>query len=417
MHAKRRTAVTLTAALIGWLLAVTASAARAADPDEGFAFYGKLYPEWRDDRYGTGSNKGTRVGNLGTLRNDSTVLSKDVSAKAGTADHDWSNSYLGIRGRFATGPVVLGYDLQAQIDLQGNAIDNFRARDAYAYIEHPALGRIYAGQMDSIYKEYGDRVRMLGISSGNFVSTSRVLSGVSWRGQGETTFHNRRGNMVAWESPVWSRFQIGLSHSFDSGARVTGSADTLSALALRWREGPWYAAVATEIHRNWLPMSLGNDGIVPATTSVVNRPDTTRSRDQAWRLSAGWSSGDWRLATDIARLRYTEDDSAGLPGKFRFYGTTTWQFSAERRFADDWRASFNHARGAAGQCRLSGDVACSAEGLGGHLTTVGALRQINRELSLFLAAQRVHNGPGGRFASAAQGGSVRTLAAGMKYEF
>mgnify|MGYP006191139267 CR=1 FL=1 len=90
-------------------------------------------------------------------------------------------------------------DLQALIDLQGNVIDNLRTRDAFAYVGTPTLGRLAVGRMDSIYKEFGDRVRMLGIASGNFVSTSRVLSGVGWRGRGRRDDEQRRGEttMVA----------------------------------------------------------------------------------------------------------------------------------------------------------------------------------------------------------------------------
>ncbi len=30
----------------------------------------------------------------------------------------------------------------------------------------------------------------------------------------------------------------------------------MRAAVLRWREGPWYVALQTEIHRNYLPVSL-----------------------------------------------------------------------------------------------------------------------------------------------------------------
>lgn len=390
-----------------------------ANPGEEAAFdvYGKLYPEWRVDQYGAPSNAGTRVGQLGTLRNDTTTLLKDPSPKAVASDHDWSNSYIGVRGAVRQGEWRLGYDLQGLVDLQGSVADNFRARDAYASLAHPRLGTVYAGQMDSIYKQYGDRVRMLGVSSGNFVSTSRVLSGVSWRGQGETTFHNRRGHMVTWQSPVWNGSQLGASHSFNAGARVPGSDDTLSALGLRWRQGRWYAALATEVHRNWRPMSLDGPGALPGATSVLNSPLSTRSRDQAWRLSGAWTPERWRFAVDLARLKYTENDPADLPGKFRRYATTTWQFSAEHRLDDGWLLSVNHARGAAGSCVLTGGTACVTSGLGGHLTSVGVLRELTRELGVFLLAQHVHNAPGARFASAPSGSSVTTVAAGLKYEF
>lgn len=380
-------------------------------------FHGKLYPEWRIDRFGQPSNPGTEVGTLSTLRNDGSVLTRTPSPKAEIAGPEWSNSYIGIRGQREAGDLSLGFDLQAVIDLQGGAIDNFRARDAYAFVEHDALGRVSIGRMDTIYKLYGDRVRMFGVSSGNFIGTSRVGAGISWRGQGETTFHNRRSSTLAWQSPVWSGVQLGFSHSFDSGSVVAGNDDTLTALGARWRRGPWYFAIATEIHRNWLPLSLGSPGVIPAATSILNSPATARSRDQGVRLSAAWSQDGWRFATDIAQLRYTERDAPDLPGKFRSYATTTFQASVERRLSADWQLGLNHARGAAGTCRLSGEVACSTEGLGGHQTGLGAMRRVTPELSVFMLAQHVHNAPGARFASAPTGATVRSFALGIKYEF
>lgn len=407
----RRAAALLSA---GLALALGDAAAKSDAP--GLEFYGKLFPEWKVDRFGAPSEKGTEAGTLATLRNDASVLTRTPAPRAEFSDHEWSNSYLGLRGRQRHGAVTFGFNLQALIDLQGSALENFRARDAYAFVAHPAFGRLTAGQMDTIYKQYGDRVRMLGVSSGNFVGTSRILSGVSWRGQGEVTFHNRRGSTLAWQGPAWGGLEAGISHSFDAGSTVPGNDDTLTAAGLRWRRGDWYAAIATEIHRNWLPVSHGDRAAAPSSTSILNAPATARSRDQAWRLSAGWTPKGWRFGADLAQLRYTENDAVELAGKFRSYTNTTAQFSAERRLGD-WRIGFNHARGTAGDCRLSGDIRCSTQGLGGHLTTLGAMHQINRELAVFLIGQHVHNAPGGRFSSAPNGATVRSVALGLKYEF
>lgn len=391
--------------------------AHAAGDPVPIDFYGKLYPEWLIQRYGTPSAKGTDVGNMGSLRNDTTVLGKDASPKDGSDDHEWSNSYVAVRGHGSGAGLQFGYDLQALIDLQGNMLDNLRTRDAFAWVGTPRLGRLAVGRMDSIYKEFGDRVRMLGVSSGNFVSTSRVLSGVGWRGRGETTFHNRRSNMVTWYGPRWGEVEVGASHSFDAARAVPGQEASLSSAGIRWRRGPWYAALATEVHRDWLPVSMGDLDAAPAAESILNRAATASSRDQAWRMSFAWSDRDWRVAADWAWLRYTETDAVDLPGKFRRYRNATWAISAEYKWSAALRLSANHARGSAGSCELSASVACSTEGLGGHQTSLGAMYRLTPVVSVFALASHYRNGDAAYYGAAPQGGSVRALAAGVKVEY
>ncbi|MFP5460135.1 MAG: porin [Gammaproteobacteria bacterium] len=401
----------------GLAFAALCGPAGAAQPAPMLDFYGKLYPEWLVQRFGSPSAAGTEVGTMGTLRNDTTVLSAAARAKDGTSDHEWSNSYLGVRGQLDGEGVSVGYDLQANIDFQGGFADNLRTRDAFAWAETPALGRVAAGRMDSIYKEFGDRFRMLGVSSGNVVSTSRVLSGVGWRGRGETTFHNRRSNTLAWYGPQWDGVSLGLSHSFDAAESVPGRKATLSAAGVRWRAGPWYAALATEVHRDWLPLSLGDLEAAPGATSILNRAASASSRDQAWRASAAWSEGDWRIAADWARLRYTETDRDDLPGKFRRYANSTWQVSVEHRWSPRLRLAANHARATAGSCALSAGMPCSTDGLGGRQTSLGAIYRFDAATSVFALASHHRNGSAAHYGSAAQGGSVRSYAVGVKYQF
>jgi predicted porin len=94
------------------------------------------------------------------------------------------------------------------VDFQGSVSRNFRTRDAFLFVEHPAAGRLMLGQMDTIYKDWGDPVRMLRVSSSNIVSTSRVVSGVGWRAAGEASFNNRTNRMVTWTSPLMAGFSL-----------------------------------------------------------------------------------------------------------------------------------------------------------------------------------------------------------------
>jgi hypothetical protein len=409
--------------LAGLLATLFLASAHAGSDAEAFEPYGKIYPEWKVQRFGRPSLRGAEVGTMGSRRNDRVTLSKDAADKEDTGDHEWSNSYVGIRGQWSGPQVGFGYDVQVLIDLQGaggpldNLGENLATRDAILYVEFPALGRIAVGKMDSIYKEWGDRGRMFGITSGNFISTSRLVSGAGWRGEGDTSFHNRRSHTLGWFSPAYAGWEAGVTHSYDEMPDGPGGPGTeLSAAAVRWSDARWYAALETEVHRNWLPLSR-NEVAGTGATSILNRPQTTTSRDQAWRLSLAWTSPAWKLTGDIARLRYAEADAAGLPGKFRSYANRSWQLTAEYRWSDALRLAGSHVRSSAGECALSAGLPCSTAGLGGEQTGLGVFYAITRTTGLFAIAAHTRNGPGSRYGSAPQGASIASYAIGIKFEF
>ena len=420
-----RRSTRLTGCAAAWVLlaatgfAVVPGTAQAQPAQAGLAasatptFYGNLYPEWLVQGFGKPSAAGTVVGTLGTLRNDRTALTADAKGKPDSSSHAWSNSYVGLRGAFRGEAVEFGYDLQLVVDLHSPVLDTIEWRDAFVYAQTPGLGRLAVGKMDSIYKEYGDRVRMLGVSSSNIVSTAKVLSGVGWKGQGETSFNQRRGNMVTWYGPTVAGFQPGASLAADD-AVGDGRTSSLASAALRWAGGPWYAALATEQHRNWLPMSRGAIG---AATSILNNADTSTSRDRAWRLSTAWIAPRIRIGADVSKLSYSESDSVELPGKFRGYRTSTWQISGEYEVDSRVRLAANHAHAVAGSCVLSGGVACSTTGMGGMQTSLGILIQLNRNVGVFGLAVKMHNRPGAIYGSAPQGADVNSVAVGVKVDF
>jgi hypothetical protein len=256
-------------------------------------------------------------------------------------------------------------------------------------------------------------VRMFGISSGNIVSTARTQSGVGWKAAGETTFNNRVNHMATWVSPTFRGVNVGVSHSVDPVVTSPHVDSTLTAASVQWRGGPWYAALATEVHRNWLPVSFAADTPAPSATSIRNSPLNTTSRDQGWRASAAWIEGPWRVGSDVARLRYTEASTSPLAGKFRAYANYTGQGSVEYRW-DRWRFGANHARASAGSCALSGGVVCSTNGLGGNQTSVGAMLGLNEVLSAFALAVHTQNGAAAQYGSSAQGANTNAYALGVK---
>ena len=64
------------------------------------------------------------------------------------------------------------------------------------------------GSMDTVYKNLGDTLSFLGVSSGNFISTSNILSKPGIGSSSASSFHLRRANSIVYESPEFGGFQF-----------------------------------------------------------------------------------------------------------------------------------------------------------------------------------------------------------------
>ena len=387
-----------------------------------FEVYGSLYPELNSIRY-TDSVAGSELStmNAGLV---APGLSK-AATKIGKDQINWSQSYIGVKGVKAFGDVTVGYDFQG-VMAPNKTLDSSTAaggqqslfgdtRDAFVSIAHKKIGTFQFGQMDTMYKEYGDRVRMLGVSSSNFTSTSGVLSSVGWKGAtgaGTASFNTRIGNQIRWESPVVSGFQAGLSYRPDAN-KTTTQDQSLTAMALRWSQGPYYVAVQQEVHNDYRAFS-GNALTALSATTVYNL-GTARSKDTASRLTFGYKNGPVQLGADFATLKYTEVASAA--GKFSSYKTNTWQVSGDYAVSPEWNVAANYASGAAGTCTLFGGAACSTTGQGGTLLSLGAKYNYDKNIGLFAMYGLNTSNASASYASSNVGGKTTNLGVGVLVKF
>jgi len=385
-------------------------------------FYGRLYPEWRVDRYFGGARAGNDVGNLGTLRNDTTVLANNVATKQPFSDWDWSNSYVGLRNRWQLPGWSLGFQYELLIDTTGeantwtNLQHNLNRRDAYVYAQAPSHGKLAFGQMDSLYKAWGDRYRMLGISSGNFISTARILSQPGWRGSGDVSFHIRRANTLTYESPTWSGWQVGSSYSFNESESGPGGPGTrVWAYGLRYSDKNWYWAVAEEWHYGFLPMSQGITD--PASTSIKRDSSAVDSRDRATRLSMGWQQAGFRIGADVAKMNYSEYGSESSVGKFASYRNLATQVTLQQRFSEKLSLAFSYAIASSGQCELTGGMVCSTHQLGGYQMNWGGMYHFNSQVGLFVLLSEIKNRPASRYGQTSQGSDLMSYATGVLVRF
>ncbi len=385
--------------------------------------YGTLYPELNNTSYSASSATGTPMSSM----TKGLVTPGTGTAAAGAISKDqtnWSQSYIGVKGSKSYGDVKIGYDFQGVI-APNKTLDSSIAtggqqslfgdmRDAFVSIGHTSIGTFQFGQMDTIYKEYGDRVRMLDVSSSNFTSTSGVLSGVGWKGAtgaGTTSFNTRIGSQIRWESPVYNNFNIGLSVRKDPNRTATQDT-SLSAAALRWTKDNYYVSIQQETHNNY--HSFSGTGLTALSATSIYNLASANSKDTGQRLSLGYTRGDWRLAADFATLKYTEEASSA--GKFSSYKTNTYQFSADYAANAQWNLAANFASGAAGSCEVLGGT-CSTVGQGGTLLSLGAKYNFDKNIGIFAMYGLNRSNGSATFASSAIGGNTTNVGLGMLLKF
>ena len=385
--------------------------------------YGTLYPELNNTSYSASSATGTPMSSM----TKGLVTPGTGTAAAGAISKDqtnWSQSYIGVKGSKSYGDVKIGYDFQGVI-APNKTLDSSIAtggqqslfgdmRDAFVSIGHTSIGTFQFGQMDTIYKEYGDRVRMLDVSSSNFTSTSGVLSGVGWKGAtgaGTTSFNTRIGSQIRWESPVYNNLNVGLSVRKDPNRTATQDT-SLSAAALRWTKDEYYVSIQQETHNNY--HSFSGTGLTALSATSIYNLASANSKDTGQRLSLGYTRGDWRLAADFATLKYTEEASSA--GKFSSYKTNTYQFSADYAANAQWNLAANFASGAAGSCEVLGGT-CSTVGQGGTLLSLGAKYNFDKNIGIFAMYGLNRSNGSATFASSAIGGNTTNVGLGLLLKF
>ena len=150
--------------------------------------YGNIYPQYQTVTFGDSSATGSAVSTLTGGKTGAQTNTRVAGAVSATRLNS-VNSYIGFKGKKTASGLTLGYDLQGVVNIDSSNGSSFltEPRDAFVYVSHAQLGTLQAGQQDTVYKMYGDKVRMLGVSSSNFVSSSNVASNPSWRSKGVTT--------------------------------------------------------------------------------------------------------------------------------------------------------------------------------------------------------------------------------------
>jgi hypothetical protein len=400
-------------------LAGTAHAVQIAG--DMLEIYGNVYPQYQTVTFGDSSATGAEVstmtkGKTGAQTN--TFAAGAVSANKLTP----VNSYIGFTGKKTVDGLTLGYDLQGVVNIDNTASNpSFLSepRDAFVWISHEKLGTLQAGQQDTIYKSYGDKVRMLGVSSSNFVSTSNVVSNPTWSNKGvSTSFNTRINGQLLWTSPRINGIEVGYSLRQDPTKSATKNAG-LSSMGINWTDTTYYVGLAQEVHDDYFAVS--GTASTAAAGSIYNAAAGLRSKDTATRLSFGYRVAGVRIGADTSTLKYTET-SAQANG-FQSYKTNTWQVTGEYDLNSKIALAAQYASNGAGNCTLNGTISCSTVGLGGSLVGFGANYKLDKNFAIFaLAAKGSANSGavislGSGAGKTAIGGTINAAAVGIQAKF
>jgi len=318
--------------------------------------YGKLYPQ-----FGYGTSKDASGGD--------TAVSTMVSATgrlAGTAPVmtpgsrravDTQNSYVGFRGERDITNHRLKFIWQIEQSVQFDTGDApWSNRNSFLGVR-TGWGTVKLGNMDTIYKEYGDTFAMFGISSGNFVWASNMLSHIGLGNNDAARFHERRVNSIQYDTPTVRGLTAGFQYSPDEARETTGTGTgsaqfrdaSLYSYGVKWDSEKLYLSVHQERHNDSFGGS--NNVVVGSNLGTVG----AHSRDTGTRLSAEWRFiENQRVVFDIARLRYRESgQSPATVAAFQEFSRTNWALGWDAGFGGPWRFAVQYIHATEGQASRS----------------------------------------------------------------
>ncbi len=256
-------------------------------------------------------------------------------------------------------------------------------------LQSDRFGTVKMGGFDTVYKEIGDTLSFLGVSSGNFVSNSNVLSKQGFGDSSAGSFHLRRANSTRYESPEWSGLQAMVQYSPDEAETSSRNAWLLS-LGVLYENGPFYGALAYEIHND----TFGGSRNVPSALSNTSNPNA-RARDTGIRATLQYRFGEHTIQGNVAQMEYKE--RGGEPGHFERYRHVAYSLGLDSRWSSAWRTAAAFSYASAGSCQLFDGVPCSTSGLDGRQLSLGAAYYLSKRTYLFALYAKLWNGQSAQY--------------------
>ncbi len=386
------------------VLAVGALTAAPGVMAQAIELYGKAYPELVSISGSGASRTGTFVSTISGTPNGTNAIVRRNEMESG-------NARFGIRGSEKIGAVTAIFQMETAfgVDSTGTAFAN---RDSFVGVQG-GFGTVRLGRMDTVFKSYGDTVSFLGVSSGNFVSTSAIMRFTGFGSSNASSFHLRRANAIDYATPELGGLAFGIQYSPGEAKTATRNPEVMS-LGVKFEKGPMYFALAHEIHDDM----FGGSNNAPGTRSNL-ADQSVNSKDKATQATARVKFGIHTVALDVNKKKYNE--TARVAGRFQNYENTSVGISNESRWSPTVRTAFHYIKAGQGSCTLLG-VACQTNGLAGTQVSVGAQYLFSRRTNLFSMYSLLYNGSGARYNNAnlqapAVGEDLRQFAVGISHTF
>lgn len=386
------------------VLALGATLAAPGVMAQAIELYGKAYPELVSIRSSGASATGTFVSTIaGTPSGTNAIVSRNEMQSG--------NSRFGIRGKEKLFGDVTGiYQFETAFGVDTPTA--FAARDSFVGVE-TGFGTIKLGRMDTIYKSFGDQLSFLGISSGNFVSTSNIMRSTGFGTNGASSFHLRRQNAIHYDSPEFGGFGFGAQYSPGEAKTATRNPEVLS-LGVKYDNGPFYFAISHEIHDD---LFGGSNNAKAAQSNVADL--LVNSKDKATQFTGKYKFGDHTFEMDLVKKKYNEN--ARVNGRFLSYENDAIGFLTESRWNSVFRTSFHYLKAYQGKCALL-NAGCQTNGLAGSQISIGGQYVFSRRTNLFTLYSVLNNGAGARYNNSDLqtpnvGEDIKQFAVGISHTF
>ncbi len=352
-----------------------------AEPDSVVELYGKVYPELYSPSGSGATSAGSATCTICLPATGQNQVERRNMIES-------SNSRFGIRGHEKLAPGLKAiFQLETQF-LVDQSPTPFATRDSFVGLAG-GWGTVKLGRMDTPFKEYGDDVSFLGVSSGNFTSTSTLYRHIGMGTQNNAArFHERRVNALQYESPRFGPMEF-------KGQYSTNENDTRTRHPHVWsfggsaEFGNFSVLLGHETHWDLFGISLN----VPAAMRN-NADQSVRSKDEATAVALKAKFGSHQFEVDHNWKRYKEN--ATVTGRIQEYKNTAWMFIWDWRINPKWRTAFHYVKAEKGTCKRANAV-CNTDGLEGTQISAGLAYHFSRRTYLFLMYSQVRNGHSAAF--------------------
>ena len=276
-----------------------------------------------------------------------------------------NNTRLGFRGDEDLGDgMKVIYQMETKVTIDEPHNEVLATRNSFLGLKG-SYGTLRLGHMDTPFKKYGAKLSFLGVSSGNFVSSSSVLRKVGFGTSSSASFHLRRKNAIDYRTPTFGGMYASVQWSTDELTNISNDVPNVLSMGLAYKSGPLYVGFGYEVHNNLFGGSkntasaLRNNGTVGAS-----------SKDTATQATVKYRIGMHTVEADFIRKKYTEDTPA--TGRlFKDYQNNAFLVAWQARWTGQIRTQLAMVKASAGSCSFQDGSTCSTTGLDGTQISAG----------------------------------------------